>query len=147
MYTVILFTNQWARFVIWRLWVVPAVWDTLLLISTHHTLFIAAYKSAMGRIQSMYVCLCLDTLCLGHFLAVGQDTSRARGKGGGLHEEARRQTMIKGKEKKNRRAPSWKTGTHPEKTDTWLAELRSEMINNKSNLPGIHPVQICPGEG
>lgn len=74
----------------------PSVWDTLLLISPHHILFIAVFKSAMGRIQSTYVCLCLDTLCLGHSLAVGQDTSRARGKGGGLHEEARRQTMIKG---------------------------------------------------
>lgn len=27
-----------------------------------------------------------------------------------------------------------------------MGELKSDRINNKSNLPGIHPVQICPGE-
>lgn len=48
-------------------------------------------------------------------------------------------------QKKGRKAE--KIGINPDKIKNRLAALKRDRINNKSNLPGIHPVQICPGEG
>lgn len=46
----------------------------------------------------------------------------------------------------NRKRPRPNKATNPETIEKWLGELKSDRINKKSNLPGIHPVQPCPGE-
>lgn len=51
------------------------------------------------------------------------------------------------KEKSKKASQSQHLGRNPKRIEERLAESRSEKINNKSHLPGIHPVQICPGEG